>query len=260
VRIALAGLGLIGTSLALDLRGLGHAVHGYEEDLEHLAQARAQGALDGTLASPEGAFDCIVLATPPRAALALLEAPWHAPLVLDACSVKAPLCQRARELSLPFVGGHPLTGGHGSGPLAARAGLFQGRGFALCPGGGPMQIARDLVLEIGARPFELPADEHDRIVARSSHLCHLWSLALAEVLQGAHTELMGPAAYEMLRVATSPTALWEEILELNATAVAAAVAEAGTVLSGLASGDAARRGAARASALRLREEFSGRGG
>lgn len=219
MRVALAGVGMIGTSLALDLKGMGHQVWGYDPDPEHLAAAQSMGAIDGGLPQLAGSFDLILLAAPPQACLGLLDSPCKAPLWLDVGSVKAPIVQAAMGRALPFVGGHPLAGSAGFGPQAALGGLFRNRGFALCPGGGPLEQAISLVKSVGAFPLVLPADVHDRQVAGSSHVLYLLSAALANRLADTPEELIGPAAYQWLRLASAPAPLYQEILALNAEAV-----------------------------------------
>ncbi|MHB1981602.1 MAG: prephenate dehydrogenase [Sulfobacillus sp.] len=223
MRVALAGVGMIGTSLALDLKALGHQVWGYDSDPEHLAEAQAMGALDGSLPQLAGSFDLILLAAPPQACLELVQSPCQAPLWLDVASVKAPIVAAAMARAVPFVGGHPLAGSAGSGPQAATAGLFQNRGFALCPGGGPLAQAISLVTSLRAHPFVLSAEVHDREVAASSHVLYLLSAALAQRLAGTAPELIGPAAHEWLRLASAPAALYQEILTLNQEAVTVAL-------------------------------------
>ncbi len=254
MRILIAGLGLIGTSLALDLTALGHEVSGYDVSAAHLAAAEAAGAIAHRLERPGGSFDCIMLAAPPRENIALLDKPWRAPLWLDTGSVKRAICQAAQERGLPFVGGHPLAGNAGSGPASAQAGLFAGRGFALCPAGGPRQPAEDLVRALAARPIWLDPDEHDRHVAVSSHLPYAFSCALALMLADTPRELLGPAALEMLRVATSPTGLWQEILDLNSPALEAATRDLGERLCATAEGLPEVLAAARRAAISMREE------
>jgi len=254
MRILVAGLGLIGTSLAIDLTAAGHEVVGYDVSPEHLRAAQAAGAVAEPLHEPRGSFDRILLAAPPTASIRLLDAPWRAPLWLDAGSVKQPICAAARERGLPFVGGHPLAGNAGAGPGAAQAGLFAGRGFALCPAGGPGDAAEALVHTLGARPLWIEAAEHDRQVAVTSHLCYAFSCALALMLDDVPAELVGPAAREMLRVATSPTDLWQEILTYNGPALASAAAALGERMAAASRGDPETLEAARAIATRIRQE------
>ena len=225
MRVALAGVGMIGSSLALDLRDQGHQIFGFDPNAGHLAEAEAMGAIDGILTEFKGSFDLVLLAALPNACLSLLDSPCEAPLWLDVGSVKAPIVRAAQARSLPFVGGHPLAGSAGSGPRAARRRLFSGRGFALCPGGGPLDQAVSLVQSIGALPFVLPADVHDRRVAQSSHLLYLLSAALASRLTDTPAELIGPAAFEWLRLASAPAPLYQEILALNGEAVREALEE-----------------------------------
>ncbi len=259
-RIAVFGLGLIGTSLALDLRAAGYEVAGYDAQHAHVALAAERGALDVRLGAPRGAFDAIVLAAPPKANLALLGAQAQAKLWIDTGSVKEEIVRSARARGLPFVGGHPLAGSEGGGPAAAQRGLFRARGFALCPGGGPEEAAQALVAELGAHALWVDAAEHDLQVARSSHLVYAWSCALAEILKDTPPALVGPAAREMLRVATSPPGLWTEILEMNRPAVAVALEEAQASLRRAAAGDMKTLGLARDLARRLREGDRSDGG
>lgn len=223
LRIALAGLGMIGTSLALDLRPLGHEVWGWDPNPDHLTAARERDALDGALSGLGGNWDLILLAAPPKACVDLLDRDAVATLWMDVASVKAPIVAAAEARSLPLVGGHPLAGSARSGPLAAQPGLFRQRGFALCPAGGPLPQAIDLVESLGAHPIVLSADEHDRCVAGSSHLLYLLSAALAGRLADTPAGLLGPAAYEWLRLASSPAPLYQEILTLNQEQVAEAL-------------------------------------
>jgi prephenate dehydrogenase len=252
--VAVFGLGLIGTSLALDLRAARWRVSGYDAHDAHALEAARRGALDDVLKAPEGNFDVVVLAAPPQANIELLSARVTADLWLDTGSVKAEIVRKARAASLPFVGGHPLAGTEGGGPQAARTGLFAGRGFALCAAGGPADMAEEIALAVRANPLWLDADEHDRHVARTSHLVYAFSCALATLLGEVPRQLVGPAAREMLRVATSPTGLWSEILEMNRPAVLDAAGEAAAALANMASGDAQLLEAARAAALALRED------
>ena len=225
---------------------------GYDARPEHLEAARMLGAVEDVLDGPRGAFDVLLLAVPPLAALELLRADWRAGLWLDTGSVKRPICERAQALGRPLVGGHPLAGNAGSGPAAAARGLFAGRGFALCDAGGPRTLAEELVRSLGAQPFWIEAGRHDQAVAASSHLCYAVSCALALLLRDLPQELLGPAAQEMLRVATSPPALWQEILQLNAPGVDEAAGRFWELLREAAAGSADVLSAARTAACGLR--------
>ncbi|WP_030144789.1 prephenate dehydrogenase [Spirillospora albida] len=233
-RIVVVGTGLVGTSVALAMR---------ERDAEVLLTDRDPAALElavelgaGT-ALPDGArgepADLAVLAVPPAAvAVTLLDAQKRglATAYTDVASVKArPLAQAAElgcDLSV-FVAGHPLAGSERSGPGAARADLFLGRPWALCPtdGADPAVVAvvTGLVKACGAMPVTVDAAEHDRAVALVSHGPHVVSAAVAARLTGADEValgLSGQGVRDVTRIAASDPRLWIGILSANAEPVA----------------------------------------
>jgi prephenate dehydrogenase len=236
-RVAVCGLGLVGGSLALALRARGYEVLGVDRPAV-ARRARAASAISRAvrLETAAGEAEVVVLAAPPRANLRLLRrlaavAP-KGRVVTDVTSVKRPITQAARRLGLRgFVGGHPMAGSEGSGFGAASARMFRGRAWILVPG--PDRIALRLVERLvraaGARPVRMGAAEHDRVVARLSHLPQILAWALeASARRDAATRrclaLAGPGFRDMTRLARSPRRLWREILASNAVEVARALA------------------------------------
>ncbi len=137
MRVAVLGTGLIGTSVALALRERGAAVWLADEDPEAARLAANLGAGEPL---PDGAHaDVAVIAVPPAAVAATLAAAQARTLAYcytDVASVKQlPVAQaRARGCDMTsYVPGHPLAGREKHGPAAARADLFLGRSWALCP-------------------------------------------------------------------------------------------------------------------------------
>ena len=115
----------------------------------------------------------------------------------------------AAELSR-YVGSHPMAGSERSGPLAASAALFDGRPWAITPhpGADPRAVGlvESLVLECGASPRRMEPAEHDRAVARISHLPHLAAVLVAGRLAHApeeHLALSGQGVRDVTRVAAS---------------------------------------------------------
>lgn len=235
-RAVIAGLGLIGGSLARDLSRRGWHVTGVDRPPVR-RRARRAGAIDAARDRLEPALagaDVLIIAAPPRASLALLRRAArvdHALCITDVVSVKRPICGEAERLGLPgFVGGHPLAGSEAGGFGASREGLFEGRRWALCPLPGTRPAAlrrvRALVRSLGARPEIVAPARHDRTVAVLSHLPQLLAWALVETAGGLGAEqarLAGPAWAQMTRLARSPRPLWREILASNRDEVDAAL-------------------------------------
>jgi prephenate dehydrogenase len=236
--VAIAGLGLIGGSLARDLTVAGVRVIGYDADRATIREALTAGIIEGTLgpdlAGVEDA-DALVVAAPVARAVELLKV--AAPrarglrLVTDVGSTKHRITMTAARHGLAhnFIGAHPLTGDHRSGWTASRSGLFRGARVFLTPipSAGPeaLATARALWGGVGARIEEIDAAEHDRSMAWISHLPQAASTALALVLAAEGIELddLGPGGRDLTRLAASSPTLWSEIALENRAALSAAV-------------------------------------
>ena len=261
MRVAIIGTGLIGTSIALALRERGSAVWLDDEDPAAARLAADLGAgepLPDTLPAPA---DVAVIAVPPvavAATLAAAQARGLARCYTDVASVKQlPVSQaRSRGCDMTsYVPGHPMAGREKSGPAAARADLFLGRTWALCPAPETSQAATDtvtaLVRECGAVPLHAEAAAHDRWVALVSHAPHLVAAAMAARLEpapAAALDLAGQGLRDVTRIAAGDSGLWTQILSANAVpvaevlaAVAADLAEAARVLSEPAARDEDRK-------------------
>ncbi|MFI6641769.1 prephenate dehydrogenase [Streptomyces sp. NPDC050504] len=225
------GTGLIGTSVALALSRRGVRVHLDDADTTAARAAEAVGA--GTLDAPEGKVDLAVLAVPPAhigAVLARAQANRLAHAYTDVASVKERPHDEIRAVGgdpSSYIGGHPLAGGERSGPLAARADLFEGRLWVLTPSARTdrevLNRGLELVSLCGAVPVLMDTDAHDRAVALTSHAPHLISSLMAARLADAESELVrvsGQGLRDITRIAAGEPALWSDILEANAEAVA----------------------------------------
>ncbi len=233
-RVIVVGTGLIGTSIALAARGRGAQVLLADRDADALALAAELGAGDPLPAgAPDRRADLAVLAVPPAAvAVTLLDAQKRglAAVYTDVASVKALPLEQAEALGCDltsFVGGHPLAGSERSGPAAARADLFLGRPWALCPPSaaapGAVEAVAELARACGATPVEVEAAEHDRAVALVSHAPHVVSAAVAARLTGADDValgLSGQGVRDVTRIAASDPRLWIGILSANSAPVA----------------------------------------
>ncbi|MER7111178.1 prephenate dehydrogenase [Streptomyces sp. NPDC000229] len=231
---AVVGTGLIGTSIALALRGRGVTTYLIDTNSEAARVAADLGA--GIAESPREPVDLAVIAVPPQHVAAALKA--HQQLAhdfTDAASVKELVQQEAAEAGCDltrFVGGHPMGGREQSGPLAARDDLFQGRPWVLTPSPKTrlqtIERAKTLAELCGARPVVMAHAEHDRAVALTSHTPHLVSsLLAARLLHGDPSQLglAGQGLQDVTRLAGGSVDLWTDILGSNAVAVADVLAE-----------------------------------
>lgn len=274
-RLTVAGVGLIGGSLAAAARaaGVGEVV-GFGRTPESLETAGARGLVDRVTrdAREAAAADVIVLAAPLAAcpAVAAALAPHARPgtVLTDVGSVKAgPLTELERVWAGvgPVVGAHPIAGAETAGPAAARADLFRGRLCILTPvpHTDPAALARVRALweTVGARVEEMAPDVHDELLARVSHLPHLVAWALVAVAgrdAGGRTPLdyAGGGFRDATRIAASPAGLWAEIFLANRTPLGRALAELRAELADLerlvVADDAAALGRALGAARALR--------
>jgi len=257
--VVVIGTGMIGTSVALALRDRGAAVWLADADpaAARLAADIGAGAQMPEDGPPGGPADLAVLAMPPEAvapALAHAQARGLARWYTDVASVKELPLARARELGcdlLSFAGGHPLSGRERSGPAAARADLFLGRPWAICPLPETAPEATDAVAGLarscGAQPVRMSPADHDRWAALVSHAPHVVAVAMAARLEGAPDGALGLAGQglrDVTRIAAGDTGLWTQILCSNArhaaevlAAVAADLAAASGALTRIAQGD-----------------------
>jgi prephenate dehydrogenase len=284
-RLCVAGVGLIGGSLALAARqaGLVGEVVGFGRTAHNLELARERGIIDRVATEPADAVagaDLILLAAPVGACvdLAMKFAP-HAradAILTDAGSVKGSLVA-GLEAVWPVrgnvVGAHPIAGSEASGARAARTELFRGRACILTPSAAtdPSALARVRALweGVGARVEEMPASVHDELLARVSHMPHLVAYAVMVSLDGVRAggrvalDYAGSGLRDTTRIAGSPAELWRDIALANGSAVRRALCDFRTALDRLealvAGNDAAGLDAALAAARAARIRLGGLG-
>jgi prephenate dehydrogenase len=242
--VAIVGVGLIGGSFGLALRkaGFGGRLIGVSSP-GAVRDALARGAIDEALPLAQGVAeaDLVFLAQPIVRIIETLGAidEWLRPgtLVTDAGSTKAQVAAQGRRCIRRgrFLGGHPMAGKETRGAAEAEAGLFEGRTWVLTPEA-PAELdtaaAREFLkwLEaIGAVVVAMPPAEHDRVVARTSHLPQLLSTALAVTLAGelgspGHLRVAGPGLADTVRLAGSSYEIWADILSTNREPIEGALA------------------------------------
>lgn len=239
--IAIVGVGMMGGSLGLAIRGAGvtRRVIGVDTRADILERATTLGVIEeGTTDLRAGVADadCVLLAAPVKTIPRLLEtlvplAPPHA-LLSDIGSAKRHIVEAGeRYFGARFVGGHPMAGSPQGGVEAALPDLFQGAAWAIVRSEMP-DLQRDawamklqtLVQALGARPVALDSARHDTLVALVSHLPHVLSFAFADMIANSGspdmTERMAGSSYrDMLRVSGSDRAFWQDIFQENREAV-----------------------------------------
>ncbi len=234
-RAAIIGIGQIGASFALAGKRagvLGH-VTGVARSQQTLDTALEVGAADACTDDATAAVtdaDLVYLAVPVGAMRQVMSdiVPHLATgcLVTDAGSTKARICAWAAEVlgdEVVFIGGHPMAGSERRGPGSASAELFADTTYLLCPGSAPQPAVdefQELIAAIGARPLLIDPQRHDQIVALSSHLPHLCSVALSLALsRGEADELATFGAgglRDTTRIAAADVELWRDIFAANA--------------------------------------------
>jgi prephenate dehydrogenase len=253
------GTGLIGTSVALALRAAGARVWLADQDdgALGLAVSLGAGAALPDAGLPAGPADVAVLAVPPVAVAAQLRAAQSRGLArcyTDVASVKELPLAQARELGCDmasYVPGHPLSGRERSGPAAARADLFTGRPWVICPqpdsAAAAVELVTGLAAACGGQPILVSAADHDQWVALVSHAPHAVAAAMAARLEHAPAgalALAGQGLRDVTRVAAAGGGMWVQILAANAGPasavlrdVAADLCRAADALGSLAAGD-----------------------
>jgi prephenate dehydrogenase len=217
-QVTIFGVGLIGGSLALALKRVFPEIQiaGVDKP-DVLERARRLKIIDAQ--RPSAQPDLVVLATPVGEILKLLDQfTRNQRLVLDVGSTKQTICRTAERLGVPFVGGHPMAGLEQSGPEAASADLFREAPFFICPVQstpmGALEEIQGMARAIHAIPHVISPDEHDRLVAKISHLPQIISTLLADQT-AAHRELAGPGLRSMTRLAGSPFHIWRDIFKTS---------------------------------------------
>ncbi len=250
-QVCVIGLGLIGGSLGLALRGQCASIAGFDVDPSVVEAALRQGVIDRgftDLADAPGEIDLVILAAPIGAILdlipklpTLIPHPFH---LLDLGSTKSTIVDAMSRLPgwVSPLGGHPMCGKETSGLAAADGDLFRESIFILTPLDrtlpATMRLARQLVAAIGARPLILDPARHDRLAAAVSHVPYLAAAALvdaaASVDDGVVWTMAASGFRDSTRLAASNVTMMLDILASNRAAVLEALSRVQVSLQGLA--------------------------
>jgi len=222
-KVRIVGSGLIGTSIALGLVQRGISVD--MVDADPASQSLAMDLVGGgEVVDPE-----LVIFALPSSQLPLVIDREIAinpeSTFMDVGSVKNEVVLKVETfpgLSTRFLPTHPMAGREIGGAGSARADLFQGRSWILTPSADLEKGSKNLILELisilGATPIELTAVDHDRAVAKISHLPQIAASLVAKQLTGTPAEWMelaGQGLRDTTRIAGSDESLWKEIIHSN---------------------------------------------
>ncbi len=235
--LLVVGLGLIGGSVAAGARrsGLFARVRGFDQDRKTAALALERGLIDGVAVDLEvdaERADMVVLAVPVLAIVRLIEDLGRhlrpGAVVTDVGSTKRRIADALGKLpaGVGAVGGHPMAGGTASGAAAANPGLFRSASWAVVEcartDANALNAVEELVRSLGARPVRMSADDHDRMVAVTSHLPAVLAAALVETVdvmgrQDRDGELLsGTGFLSASRLADGDPAMTSQMLADNA--------------------------------------------
>lgn len=233
--IGIIGLGLIGGSMAIDLkrRGFAQTVLGVEKDPVAAEAAKTIGLVDRVVPFQEciEKADIIVVAVPVGTAVKLvpdiLDLLASEKIVIDVCSTKTQICHAVKyhPRRRQFVATHPMAGTEYSGPWAAQPGLFDGRAciFADSEESAPqaLKTIESLYATLNMRPVYMNSEQHDVHTAYVSHISQVTSYALAlTVLDKEKDEkhifdLASGGFASTVRLAKSSADMWVPILTQN---------------------------------------------
>ncbi|MCX7819806.1 MAG: prephenate dehydrogenase [Kiritimatiellae bacterium] len=239
--VAVIGLGLMGGSLAMALRRRGAArrVVGSSRRAEVRAAAVAAGAVDAAFESPEAAAEgadvavvCAPVCVIPELVARIAPVLKRGGLLTDVGSTKRWVLERsqaaARAAGVAMVGSHPIAGSEQQGFDAARPDLYEGAVTVVVTDGAEradLERTERLWRAVGARVVRMSAAEHDRWIARTSHLPHLAAALVARCAarDGGDPQriraLIGPGFRDTTRVAGGSPDLWRDIVETNRDAI-----------------------------------------
>lgn len=236
MKTTVIGLGLIGGSMAKDLRKAGMATRilGVDVNVEHTTMALSLGLVDEVVSLEEAlpVSDLVLVSIPVSAIQRLLprilDLVSPGATVIDAGSTKSLICEIAgshpnRE---QFVAAHPIAGTENSGPSAALEGLFLNKMNIICErensGTSALKTAEKVFDALGMKTTFMDSREHDKHVAYVSHLSHVSSFLLGQTVLDIEKDekniftLAGSGFASTVRLAKSSPDMWAPIFEQNA--------------------------------------------
>ena len=243
--VAIIGLGLLGASLGMALRGGTFRRTGWtrRESIRRWAvDCDVLDECEDSLEEVLGKADLTILALPLPEIERYLKEYAHCfrpgSVVSDIGSCKSGIMKAAEALKpfgVHFVGGHPMAGTEKSGPESAFPTLYRNADVFVCPGEESPEEAVELVEQlwrsVGTKTSRISAARHDDLVAHTSHVLHILASALALSILDAPDETLRLERFrgcatgfrDTSRIASSSPLMWREIIENNREAVLVAM-------------------------------------
>ncbi len=249
--ISFVGLGLIGMSLLRAIKRSPLAIEnhillqGFDSNFTDSDRQRVtELGLEQFIEDKKMLYsaDLIILSAPVEVNIALLdEIKLLAPpttLVSDVSSTKSLIARRAWELDLPFIGMHPMAGKEQQGYHESHEELLQGRRVILCDDNSLLSGKKgtfliELLHSAGCTTLCMTPDEHDRIIAKISHLPQLLSTLLMAYC-GDSIGKSGPGFATFTRLAGSSWQIWQDIIATNSDNIAEELERFSTELTKIA--------------------------
>jgi prephenate dehydrogenase len=245
MRTTIIGPGLIGGSIAIDLRrtGMSTKLIGVESNAANAKKAVELGLVDEVLPIEEAVrnSELIITAIPVNVIksvlLNVMDLISDNAIVIDTGSTKSQICKAiaTHPRRLQFVAAHPIAGTENSGPTAAFSGLFKGKTNIICEheksSAKALQVADEVFSKLEMRTIFMEPVEHDKHVAYVSHLSHVSSFLLGQTVLDIEKDeknifnLAGSGFASTVRLAKSSPDMWAPIFEQNAEFLSQALLE-----------------------------------
>lgn len=228
--VGIVGLGLIGGSMAKAYNAANHTVLAWNRNQTILDFSIMEGTVDAMLDEHNlRACDLILVSLPPEASIQWIRdhADQFDPhtMVVDLCGTKQVVCDAvfplAEQYGFRFVGGHPMAGTHFSGYESAFGTLFVGAPMVLVPADPTdyplLDTCKMLLAPAGFGSFSVTsAEEHDKIIAYTSQLCHVVSNAYVKSPTAKkHWGFSAGSYKDLTRVAWLNADMWSELMLEN---------------------------------------------
>ncbi|WP_367773365.1 prephenate dehydrogenase [Flavobacterium sp. WC2421] len=234
MKVYIIGIGLIGGSMALDIKTIDPSatIYGIDHNESHVKQALDLGVIDEAAQLEDlSNADFVIVSVPVDVALTLLpkvlDAVGENSIVFEVGSTKAPICEAIANHSRRrnFIATHPIAGTEFSGPSAAIHDLFNGKTNIICEVERTafklQEKALALFKAMGMRIRYMDPKSHDKHIAYVSHLSHISAFMLGKTVINKEKDeqdifdMAGSGFESTVRLAKSSPAMWTPIFKQN---------------------------------------------